>query len=371
MKLFLKVGSRTKGMGFKLMKFHAVVHMAVDVLLFGVPTEHDTGPNESHHKPTKAAARMTQKKMSSFEIQTANRMSEFTVIELAMQELRGRKQWRYYEGFEEPSSDQYTTHAPPSTGDELPFADDATTATEPLSDDEEDEDEETAPPLGVFITKGTKILVYEDEDGDANLTVKSRMKDPDSIVWDRNVTDFLFDLQNLVSGYMKSLRILTEHHRNGQIFRAHPEYRQEGKWRDWVMIDWGEDGHQPGEIWCFVVLEDIDDDAGLHFGGIDIKNGTYALVESAFLCGSQKEQGMSDIFVPYQKEVASTDKDGVVTGRKLYLADVEAFVSPLCMVPDIGAVPRCKYLLVKPRSVWAKEFIAWLDDPHDNDDMTD
>ena len=111
------------------------------------------------------------------------------------------------------------------------------------------------------------------------------------------------------------------------------------------MVDWGEDGHLPAEIWCFVVLEGIDDDAGLQFGGIDIKNGTYAVVESAFLCGSEKERAMSDIFVPYQKEVASTDKHGVVTGRKLFL---DAFVSPLCMVPDIGAFPRCRYLQVKP-----------------------
>jgi hypothetical protein len=79
---------------------------------------------------------------------------------------------------------------------------------------------------------------------------------------------------------------------------------------------------------------------------------------------------MSDIFVPYEKEVAS-HKNGVVTGRNLYLADVNAFVSPLCMIPDIGGKTGNKYFQVKPRSAWVSEFVAWLEDPHENDDMTD
>lgn len=366
MHLFLKVARRTKGMGLKIMKFHAVVHMAIDILLFGVPMEHDTGSNESHHKTTKVAAKLTQKKPSSFEIQTATRMVEFAVMELAIEELRGRKQWRYYEGFTEPSDD-HTTHAPPSTGEELPEADGyATSDTECSTNSDKNEPEPC-----VLVTKGTRILVVEDENGEAAMEVKSRMKDPESIIWDGNVRDFLFELQDLVLDHMNSLRILTEHHRNGQIFRSHPEYRQEGKWRDWVMVDWGEDGEQPAEIWCFVVLEGIDEDAGLHFGGIDIKDGTYAVVESASLSGNKKQRSMSDIFVPYEKEVASTSKRGVVHGRNLYLADVNAFVSPLCMVPDVGGNPGNKYLLVKPRSAWVSEFIAWLEDPHENDDMTD
>jgi hypothetical protein len=365
MHLFLRVARREKGMGMKIMKFHAVVHMAIDILLFGVPMEHDTGANESHHKPTKVAAGLTQKKPSSFEFQTAIRMSEFAVIELAMEELCGRKQWRYYEGFEEPS-EEHTTHAPPTTGEELPDADGyATSDTESSTDSDKMEAEP-----GIFVTKGTQILVVEDENGDAAMAVKSRMKDPEDILWDQCVLDFLDELQELVSDFIESLTIRTEHHRNGQIFRSHPEYRQEGKWRDWVMVDWGEDGQQPAEIWCFVVLEGIDEGAGLHFGGVDLTDGTYAVVESASLSTNEKQRSMSDIFVPYEKEVAS-HKNGVVTGRNLYLADVNAFVSPLCMIPDIGGKTGNKYFQVKPRSAWVSEFVAWLEDPHENDDMTD
>ena len=43
-------------MGFRIMKFHAVTHLADDILMFGVPTNVDTGSNELHHKLTKVAA---------------------------------------------------------------------------------------------------------------------------------------------------------------------------------------------------------------------------------------------------------------------------------------------------------------------------
>ena len=44
-------------MGFRIMKFHAVTHLADDILMFGVPTNVDTGSSESHHKLTKVAAK--------------------------------------------------------------------------------------------------------------------------------------------------------------------------------------------------------------------------------------------------------------------------------------------------------------------------
>jgi hypothetical protein len=53
---------RTTGMGMKLMKFHAILHMLLAIYLFGVPAEQDTGANKSHHKLTKIAARLNKKR---------------------------------------------------------------------------------------------------------------------------------------------------------------------------------------------------------------------------------------------------------------------------------------------------------------------
>ena len=48
-----KVAKCTTGMQLKLTKFHGNVHMADDILNFGIPLEVDTGSNESGNKPTK------------------------------------------------------------------------------------------------------------------------------------------------------------------------------------------------------------------------------------------------------------------------------------------------------------------------------
>jgi hypothetical protein len=53
MYLIKKVGKWSKGMGLKLMKFHGIMHMYMDILHFGVPKEVDTETNESGHKQTK------------------------------------------------------------------------------------------------------------------------------------------------------------------------------------------------------------------------------------------------------------------------------------------------------------------------------
>ena len=83
-------------MGLRIMKFHAILHMANDIKLYGVPQEHDTGANESGHKVTKVAAKPTQKNMRTFEIQTARRLTEFMLIEWGIAELKGRRLWEYY-----------------------------------------------------------------------------------------------------------------------------------------------------------------------------------------------------------------------------------------------------------------------------------
>ena len=86
-------------MGLKLMKFHAILHLVQDMLLFGTPSEMDTGSNESHNKTSKCAAKLTQRKEATFNLQTAQRMTEFLVLDLdlAISEIEsGRGLWEYF-----------------------------------------------------------------------------------------------------------------------------------------------------------------------------------------------------------------------------------------------------------------------------------
>ena len=59
---------------------------------------------------------------------------------------------------------------------------------------------------------------------------------------------------------------------------------------------------------------------------------------------------------------------GEMVGRKFYLADVEAFADPCCIIPDIGGKPN-RYFVVKPRNQWSSLFVKWIEDEHYLDAM--
>ena len=50
----------------------------------------------------------------------------------------------------------------------------------------------------------------------------------------------------------------------------------------------------------------------------------------------------------------------MVSGFRFYLADVEAIVCPLAVIPDIGGPANC-YFLVKDRDTWRQDFIRFLE----------
>jgi hypothetical protein len=70
--------------------------MADEILIMGVPTEVDTGFNESGHKIPKVAAGMTQRNSSPFALQTGTRLDEFQLIDLGNLEIEGSKLWDYH-----------------------------------------------------------------------------------------------------------------------------------------------------------------------------------------------------------------------------------------------------------------------------------
>ena len=120
MYLIRKIARRTKGMGLKKVKFHAITHLCEDIENFGVPMEADTGANEQHHKASKLAAKLTQKKKDQFDIQTAKRLMEVELLMLALEEFRGRPLWQYYEGHnhDDDPEEEAPDPPPPSIGGE-------------------------------------------------------------------------------------------------------------------------------------------------------------------------------------------------------------------------------------------------------------
>ena len=95
MYLIRKVAKHTEGNGLKIPKFHGILHIADEILNFGVPLEFDTGDNESHHIPAKVAAWLTQKIKVNFEESTCKRLIEKEVLDLAHMEMQGILLWEY------------------------------------------------------------------------------------------------------------------------------------------------------------------------------------------------------------------------------------------------------------------------------------
>jgi hypothetical protein len=377
MYLFRKVARRTKAMGLKIMKYHAIHHMASDILLYGVPKEHDTGANESGHKVTKVAARLTQKNLETFEYQTANRLMEFLLIQWGMAELEGRKLWKYYGQFDPSPPKNDDMHSQSTTGDSESSSPPPRKRSKTQSKAVLDNENNT-------ITTGTRleVLWLGEEDPYMGIKRRNNRRNPTAVDLDRtaqykseDLVYFLLGLQDLMEEVTNQddfeLPIYTEHKRSGKIFRGHPNYRQGGYWRDWVMIDWGLDEDLPAQIWCFVTLSGIPHDRDEEYGGVQLENLTYAVVEAATWDEDEEQIKMSDIFTPLIKEVAKFDRrTGKVLKRRFYLADVDAIAAPMNVVPDIGAKPACRYFQVHPRSKWVEQFVDWLRDDPNLDQMS-
>jgi uncharacterized protein Smg (DUF494 family) len=330
-----KVAGRKTGMGLKLMKFHAITHLAFDILLWGVPLEVDTGSNESGHKSTKHAAHSTQKNEKTFDIQTATRLSQHHVLDMAMEEVRGRKLWRYYTKLE---------------------------TTLPNSPEQPE----------VIVTGGTQFNIFETENGKPcfSIGVGGQAKVPSEAKWDADVVKFLHGCQEKLRVWSKSkaykLQIYSEQTRNGQIFRGHPLYRGDNHWRDWVLVQWGNGEPEPAQIWCFIDLNNIvepEESEKLVYGNCDLTHGVFAVIEAAEYRARQNGDPRSHFFKPMVKEMAAHGTGGV-RSRKFYLVDTEAIAEPCFVIPDVGSQNGKSYFQVKNREQWVHVFEDWLVAPN-------
>jgi hypothetical protein len=359
MYLVKKVMARVKGNGMKFPKFHMILHYYEDMLMFGPPSCFDTGSNESHHKETKASAKNTQKNPKEFEKQIAKREDELHMLDLALQEIEGRPLWEYYQGYWHPEEPAKEEAEPWTGGTRIKVA-------------REEDGEAVWWFPGQRTKRKVKDLVMDEMALDDDLDAPEPYDGRRESHWDAGVVEYLANLQDELQDYStRELLVLCEHKRKGSTFRAHPNYRGKGYWNDWVLIDWGAHGTLPCEIWCFIDLrEALDDGVSLEISGCIIQRGVYALVESSRYVEDPVQVAMSDLFIPIEKEVEGFDLDGGVE-RRFYLADVEAIVDPVAVVPNVGSMNRCSYFQVKSRTGWSANFVEWALAPHAHDVIAD
>lgn len=383
MYLMRSVAPRDKGMGLKVMKFHSILHLADNILLYGVPLEFDTGPNESHHKAMKAASKLTQRAPTTFNIQTATRLVDFEVIELAMLEIEeGKVPWDYYLGLREegdaPTNDMGSSSCGGQSDSEMGSSTTENTGydiaprTSEAHNERVDHDPVTEPCDAMI-----KVFL-DDENGEAKYEMVTRSVYKDKTRLNSQLVEWLLELQGMLHDELggNDLRIYTRIKRGGVSFRAHPNYRGKGPWRDWAFINYGRDyGALPSHIWCFVVIPEMQ--SRVHWGGILLEEGIYAVVECTKKVTEPEggEVRKLELLAPYEKEVGLDEEGkplldplGHIKTRIFYLADTDAITGPCCAVPDIGGPPN-RYYVVDSREMWADGFMEWLHEPFDLDEI--
>ena len=361
MYLLRKVARRKHGMQLKLMKFHGILHLAEDILLYGVPLEADTSANESHHKPIKKATKLTQKNHSTFNSQTATRMVDFETIDLAMLELeKGVAVWMYYQGAVDEGPLEGPAEVPMDVSVDLEEGIETQKGASDASS-------RTSDPV-VTIPCDAMIKVFPDPaTGNGAFQMISRSDHTEKTTMNTQLVEWLLDLQDLLESknlLQNGLRIYTRIKRAHQSFRAHPNYRGLGPWRDWAWVNFGREGSVLCHMWCFVVIPDMEGHR-LHYGGVRLEKGIFAVVE----CTTEVKQKVErDIIFRFKKEVVENEEGEEVHGKVFYLADTDAIADPACVVPDIGG-PVTEYLYIEPREKWAGFFANWLHSGLEEDEM--
>jgi len=305
------------------------MHMPLDILYFGVPMEHDTGSNERGHKPTKTAAKLTQKTQETFDEQTNERLREVHLLELAEQELKGNYVWKYFK--KSPDEEQITQN------------------------------------LEKTCIGGSKIITFfDDNTGQNSAAIVTRQKNRKRrINMESQLIDFVYGLQNCVREHVQNLELRSNYHWQGVIFRANTSFKG-GTWCDWVIIDWGDEGQLPCHLMGFLDLQSLPPDFNGSYGGLSpIIPGIYAITQCAEFFVDESAINLSEIFIPIRKIIGGLTNN-CVSHLQLNLVDVEAFVRPIAIIPDIGGNPN-DYFMLKDREEWCQDFTHWLESPHHYD----
>ena len=199
--------------------------------------------------------------------------------------------------------------------------------------------------------------------------LKTKKRGNQQMTIEQDLLNCVHGLQLAVSNHVSKLQVKSVHHRNGFIFRASAEFHSE-VWRDWATFDWGEEGNLPCHLLGFVDFSELP--AGFEFnyaGSEGAKKGVYAIVECASLIEDEIEINKSELFIPVQKQIGGHTND-FVSHRNCWLADCDAIVSPVAVVPNLGEHQN-GHSMINSRANWKIDFERWLDAPTNEADCAE
>ena len=303
---------RLTGMLENTIKMHLPLHIARDILDFGVPSMvNSTFLETSHITICKETVENTQKRKSSVTIQAGHRYCENTAID---------RSWDY---LKDSIDDPHLNN-------------------------------------GVVGQVGGRCYhVQANATGESEIEWVGTKVSDNMIIGDR-IVQYLFEicLPNIAG---QSLNCFTEYKVDGQIYRASPWYMG-GPWNDYVNLrevneeeadanpPWMYPNFHPARILTFVDLSILEHD----IEHVD-EPGLYALVE------------MYEP-VPNDNDISSQILGHFVQNRELvsrlptlYLVGVDRFVAPTIGMANIGGVSGDYLFMIKRRCTWAKCWTDWIE----------
>ena len=118
----------------------------------------------------------------------------------------------------------------------------------------------------------------------------------------------------------------------------------------------------------FVDFRELTDEEEESFGW---PRAIYAIVESATPSEKKTEIDMSELLIPYVKEMGNGVWDDPrdphqvpILGqrkRKFHMVDCDSIVDPTVLIPDIGNKDPAAYLRLRSKDEWADMFEEWLE----------
>jgi hypothetical protein len=244
MRNIFRLAPRETGQGWDIEKFHDLLHIPLCILLFGSLRGYDTGSAEKNHKCfAKKPAKLTQKRVATFEKQTADRCFEMLVLSRALNgyaRVPGCIPEKCYDKDEKAILNYLT-----------------------LLDDE-DEYMEVDGTATQHHDGATYFLLPKPSDCySLALSGKARKTIPETL-WPRAWSDFLTrhytpikipstdaERQHNVRVGMRegdSISFISEFNKQGIRYRAHPNYQSQGAWHDWVEMSWEMDDDDDGNM---------------------------------------------------------------------------------------------------------------------------
>ena len=222
---------RHEGEGWKLQKLHDLLHLALDMLLFGSPLNWDTGPCKNNLIAfAKKSSKNSRKCHSTFLKSLAERLRESATVRRAINALN-RSEGR----------------------DTVPLVD---CDDSDDSDDDSQDDRSSSVLLSELVGNPKYEVYFEPKRRQLQTGVpKRRHKDrferqvwykwlsKNKVAGHRQLHPALIDylreeIEHSDDAFsrIRKLECFTEYKRNGVLFRAHPNYQSNGEWYDWVMI---------------------------------------------------------------------------------------------------------------------------------------